>query len=98
MKVEHIESRSALTVAITAEGLIVLVASRAECLVACSGKHYHSYVAAFAADVEGIEHLGVGERTEGIIHFRAVDCNLGYAFILLKQYVAIALYGSPFSV
>ena len=73
----------------------MLVAARAESLVARAGQHHYAHFGSIAAIIKSIENLLVCERTESIVHLRAVDCDFSYSLIEIEKYVGIVFDFSP---
>ena len=63
---EHVEARRAVGVAVAAARLVVLVAARAEGLVAGAGEHHHAHLGMVAAVGQGVEDFGVGQGRKAL--------------------------------
>ena len=97
MEIKHVEARCAVCVAVSATAFVVLVSARTKCFVADTRQHDYSHLGCGAAVSHGIEHLGVGLRSERVVDLRAVDRDLGDAVIEFKEYVAVLLDCLPFA-
>ena len=95
MQVKHVEAGHAVFVDVAARAFHVLVAAGAERFVSGSGEHHYTYVVAFAADTDRIEHFRVGLGPERVVDSWTVDCYLCYSFELLKKNVGVFFDGFP---
>ena len=95
MQFQYVETRHTVIADIAARALHVLVAARAESLVAGTRKYDDSYVLTLAADAECVKHLHIGLGAERIVHFGTVDGDFGYAVHLFEEDVFVFLYCFP---
>ena len=99
LHVEDVKTWYAVVADIAAASLHVHVATRAERLVAGSGKDDNADALRLTTPSECLRHLPRGARCEGITITRTVDGDLGDAIIFLKQdFLKVkALHGHPIS-
>lgn len=95
LEVEHVEAVDSFLVAISCIAADFLVAAGAKSISAFSRQDDAADLLVMPRIFKGMGHFVDSEWSEGIAHFRAVDCDLRYAIVFVIFYVFVITMGSP---
>ena len=95
--VQYVESGHSVLADIAPFPFYILIAPRAERLVARSGQHDHAHLLHLPAEAKGVAHLARGGRSESIAITGTVNGDARDSLIEIEQDIFVFLNGSPSS-
>ena len=97
LHIQYTQAGHSVFTDVSATALYVLVASRTEGLIACTGQYHNIDIGLFTTDAQRIAHFACCSRGESIPVTFAIDRNTGNAIIVIKQNIFVFFNRSPFS-
>ena len=97
MEIEHVEARHSITANVSGVATHFLVAAGTEREIALAGENNRADLRILMRYVEGAEHFRDRQRTEGIVHFRAVDGYFGDRAVVRRLVTDVfeVIFGNP---